>query len=148
MRGAVELSNVHNIVLVLQHSRFVVVDIEVVGSAEDCHHTRESSRPRLPVHAISSILRFVCSDDGEEVVLFEEIACSWIGEEVRTSSNVVVNVELSSLLLSEFFQWVSPENVAHQAVSRRFSESINLSMSVCVIAPSKLTYTFDVLQGM
>ena len=125
MRCAVELSNVHHIILVLQHCSLVVVDIEVVGCAKDGHDAGEAGSPRLSVHAISGILRFVGSNDGEEIVLLEEVAGGWVGEEVGASSDVIVNVELASLLLSEFFQWISPEYVAHEAMGRRFSESID-----------------------
>ena len=125
MRRAIELSNVHNIVLVLQDRSLVVVDVKVVGCAEDCHDARKASRPRLSVHAITGILRFVGSDDGEEIVLLEEVAGGRIREEVGATSDVVVNIELASLLLSKFFQWIGPENVAHQAVGGRLSEPIN-----------------------
>lgn len=37
MRTTIELSNVHNVVLVLEDGGFVVVDVEVVGRGEDRH---------------------------------------------------------------------------------------------------------------
>ena len=75
MRRAVELSNVHNIVLILEYSRLVVVYIEVVGCAEDGHDTREACRPRLSVHPVPSILSLVRANDGQQVVLLQEGAC-------------------------------------------------------------------------
>ena len=74
MRCAVELSDVHNIVLVLEHGSFVVVDVEVVWRRENGHNTRETGRSRLTVHSVSGILRFVRSDYGQEVVLLKESA--------------------------------------------------------------------------
>lgn len=64
MRSAVELSDVHNVILVLQHSCLVVVYIQVIRSTEDGHDTGEASGASLAVHAIPGILGFVCSNDG------------------------------------------------------------------------------------
>ena len=69
MWSAVELSDVHYIVLVLQNGGFVVVDIEVIGGGKDGHNTWETCRSSLAVHSISGILSFMGSDDGEEIVL-------------------------------------------------------------------------------
>ena len=63
MRRAIELANVHHIVLVLQDRSFVVVDIEIVGGTEDGHDTWEACRPRLSVHPVASILSLMCADD-------------------------------------------------------------------------------------
>ena len=76
MRGAVELSDVHDVVLVLQDRSFVVVDVEVIRRREDGHDTRETCCPSLAIHSVSSILRLVSSNDGKEIVLLQEIACS------------------------------------------------------------------------
>lgn len=67
-----ELSDVHNVVLVLQDSSLVVVHIEVVWCTEDGHDTRETRRPGLPVHSVPGILGFVRTDDRQKVILFEE----------------------------------------------------------------------------
>ena len=75
MRCAVELSDIHHVVLVLQHRGFVVVYIEVVGCAEDGHDTWKARCPSLPVHPVTSILSLVRADDGQEVVLLQEGAC-------------------------------------------------------------------------
>ena len=100
---AVELSDVHDIVLVLQDRSLIVVHVEVVRGGEDGHHTRKACRPCLAVHSIASILSFMGPDDGEKVVLFEEVAGGRIRKEVGAASNVVMHVELASLLLAEFF---------------------------------------------
>ena len=63
MRCAIELSDIHHVILVLEHCGFVVVDIEVVRCAEDGHNTRESCCSCLPIHTISSVLCFMGSDD-------------------------------------------------------------------------------------
>jgi len=70
-----ELPDVHNIVLILKYRSLVVIHVQVVWCTEDRHDTREACRPRLPVHSVTSVLGFVCSDDGEEVVLLQERAC-------------------------------------------------------------------------
>lgn len=145
-----ELSNVHDIVLVLQNRSLVVIHVEVIRCAEDGHHTRETSRPRLPVHSVTGILGFVGTNDGEQVVLFEEGAGGGIREEVRASTNVVVYEEIIRLLLSKLFEWIGPENVAHQAMRRWLSETVNLDRSAKVSqAPvSTSTYAFQVVQSV
>lgn len=70
-----ELTNVHDIVLILENSSLVVVDIQVVGCTEDSHDTRESSSSGLAVHAVSSVLGFVCANDRKKIVLFQEGTC-------------------------------------------------------------------------
>ena len=124
VRCAVELSDVHDIVLVFEHGSLVVVHVQVVRGGEDRHHRREASRPSLSVHTVSCILCLVRSNDREQVVLLQERASSRIAEEVRASSHMVVHEILLRLLLSEFFKRVGPENVAHQAMSRWLSEAV------------------------
>lgn len=121
-----ELTNVHDIVLVLENSRLVVIHIEVVGCTKNGHDTREASRPGLPVHAVAGVLRFVGTDDGKKIVLFEESTSRRIREEIRASTDVVVYKEIVGLLLSKLLKRVGPEDVAHEAVRRWFSETINL----------------------
>lgn len=113
MRGAVELPDIHHVVLVLQNRGLVVVHIEVVWSAKDGHHTRESCCSSLPVHAVPGILSFVRTNNGEQVVLFEECTCGGVGKEIGASSNTVVNEIFASLFLPELFQRVGPQDVAH-----------------------------------
>lgn len=121
-----ELSDVHDVILVLEDSGLVVVDIKIIGCAEDGHDTREAGRPSLPIHSVAGILSLVGADDGEKIVLFEESACSRIREEVRAAADVVVDEKIISFLLSKLLEWISPENVAHEAMCRWFAESINL----------------------
>ena len=61
MRGAIELSDVHDIALVLQDGCFVVVYVEVVGGREDCHYRRETCGFCLPVHSVAEYLSEVVS---------------------------------------------------------------------------------------
>lgn len=63
MRRAVELSDIHNIVLVFQDSGLVVVDVEIVGRAEDGHDAWEACGAGFSVHAVPGILSFVCTND-------------------------------------------------------------------------------------
>ena len=74
MRCAVELSNVHDVALILEDSCLVVVHIEVVGCGEDGHDGGETCCLCFAVHTVAGVLGFVCADDGEEVVAFEELA--------------------------------------------------------------------------
>lgn len=77
-----KLPDVHDVVLVLQNGSLVVVHIEIIGRTEDGHDARETSRPSLPVHAVSSVLGFVGTNDREQVVLLKEGACGGIREKV------------------------------------------------------------------
>lgn len=113
MRRAVELPDVHDIVLVFEYRGLVVVDVEIVWCAKNGHYTGEASGPRLSVHSVPSILRFVCPNNREKIVLFQECAGGRVGEEVRASANVVVNKEFRSLFLTKFFKWISPQYVTH-----------------------------------
>lgn len=70
-----ELSNVHDIVLILQDSSFVVIYVKIVWCAENGHNTRESSSPGLPVHSITGILSLVRTNNRKQIVFFEESAC-------------------------------------------------------------------------
>lgn len=89
-----ELSNVHNIILVLQDSRLIVIHIKIIGRRENRHHTWESSSLCLPIHAVTSVLGLVCSNDRQKIVFFQEGASSGIGKEIRTSSDMVVYEEV------------------------------------------------------
>lgn len=126
MRSAVELSDVHDIVLVLEHGGFVVVDIEIIGCREDGHDTGETRCPSLSIHSVTSILSFVGANNREKVVLLEEIASSRVGKEIRATSHVIVDKILRSLFLAKFLKRISPKNITHQSVGRRLSETINL----------------------
>jgi hypothetical protein len=53
MWSKVELSDVHHITLVLQHSSFVVIHVQIVRGGENGHDRRKSSCPRLAIHAIT-----------------------------------------------------------------------------------------------
>ena len=74
MRGAVELPDVHDVALILQHGRLVVINVKVVRSGEDGHDGGEACCFGFAVHAVAGVLGFVRADDGEEVVAFEELA--------------------------------------------------------------------------
>ena len=65
MRCAIELPNVHDIVLVLQDGGFIIVYVEVIGCAEDGHDTWEACCPSLSVHPVARVLSFMCADDGQ-----------------------------------------------------------------------------------
>lgn len=54
MRRAVELADVHHVVLVLEDGCLIVVHVEVVGRREDGDQRREARVLRLLVHAIAA----------------------------------------------------------------------------------------------
>ena len=130
MRCAVELANVHHVVFVFQYGGFVVVDIEVIRGTEDGHDAGKAGSACFPIHSVASILSFVSANDREKIVLLEKGAGGRIGEEIGAAPDVVVHKEFRCLLLAELLQWVGPEDIAHEAMSRWLAESINLQESV------------------
>jgi hypothetical protein len=72
-------------------------------------------------------LGFVCSNNGEKVVLFQERASGRIRKEVGAAANAVVDEEIASLFLAKFFERIGPKDIAHKTVGRGFAETINLS---------------------
>ena len=75
MRSAVELSDVHDVILILKNGSLVVVDVKIIWCTEDGHNTREAGSSCLSVHAVTSILSFMSTNDGKKIVLFQEAAC-------------------------------------------------------------------------
>ena len=73
-----KLPDIHDIVLIFQNSRLVVVHIKVIGRRKDSHDARESSCLGLPIHPVPCILCLMRTDDGQKVVLFEERASSGV----------------------------------------------------------------------
>jgi len=126
VQNLTELSDVHDVVFVLENSGLVVVDIQIVRRAENGHDAWEACSPCLPVHSVACILSFMRTDDGQQVIFFEETARCGIGEEVRATADIIVDKELLRLFLSEVFQRIRPQDVAHQSVSWGFAKSINL----------------------
>ena len=126
MRGAVELTNVHNVVLVLQNRSLVVVNVQIIWSREDGHHAWETGCPGLTVHPIASVLSFVCTNDGKQIVFLQEGAGRRIREEVRTTSDVVVKEVVAGFLLTEVLERVCPEDIAHQTLCGGLPEPVNL----------------------
>lgn len=101
MRAAIKLPNVHHVRFVLQHRGLVVIHVEIVGRAENCHHGGETGRLRFAVHSIPEsrrkdlktvigtlwnapgILSFVSSDNGQEVIALEEVTCGLVARRLN-----------------------------------------------------------------
>jgi len=105
MWGAIELSDVHNVILILQHRGFVVIDVQIIWSREDGHDGRKLCCSSLAVHAIArykpkatkdlpSILRFVCSYYRQEIISFKELTGSVIAEIVSGNLNRMKKIYL------------------------------------------------------
>jgi len=62
---AVELSDVHDVILVLQYGGLIVIYVEIVWGAEDRHNAGKTGSPRLAVHSVTSILGLMCPNDGK-----------------------------------------------------------------------------------
>lgn len=130
----VELSDVHNIVLIFENGSLVVVYVEVVGSREDGHDRWETCRLGFAVHPVAvrrnearqgvgkygaqrlmcpsscspCILCLVGANDGQQIVALEELTCCLVCEEIRASSDVVVNEALICLFGAKVFKGICP----------------------------------------
>jgi len=65
-------------------------------------------------------------DDGEQVVLLQEVAGGGVGVEVGASAHAVVAEVLGRLLVAEVLQRVGPQQVAHGAEGRGLLEAVQL----------------------
>ena len=54
MWGTIELSDVHDVALILENRGFVVIYIEVIGGGEDGHNRWEASALRFTIHPVST----------------------------------------------------------------------------------------------
>ena len=81
---AIELPYVHHIVLVLQHSSFVIIYIKIIGCGEYCDERWKASRLAFSVHTVSGVLRLVGADDREQIVVLQKLAagCIAVNEKV------------------------------------------------------------------
>jgi hypothetical protein len=147
VRCAIEVPNTHNIVLVLQYSRFVVVDVKVVRSTEYRHNTREACRSSLPIRTTAGIPGFVGANDGQKVALFEKGASSRIWE-VRAAPHMIMDEVFSSLFLSKFFQGIRPKDIAHEAVSWKVHGNDRSAIVSAAIIAISYTYILEVSEGM
>ena len=59
MRGGNELPDIEDIIFILENSRLVVVNIEIVWAREKCHDSWEACPPRLSIHPVPGITRRV-----------------------------------------------------------------------------------------
>lgn len=67
MGRAIELPDIHQVVLESNDGCLVVVRVAIVGRAENADYGREPSGTLL-VQAVTFVLRFMSSDDGQQVV--------------------------------------------------------------------------------
>ena len=59
MRGTIELPDIKDVAFILENSRLVVVNIEIVWAREKCHDGWEACPPRLSIHPVPGIMRRV-----------------------------------------------------------------------------------------
>ena len=59
MRGVNELTDIENIIFILENSRLVVVAIEIVWAREKCHDGWEACHPPPSIHPEPGIMRRV-----------------------------------------------------------------------------------------
>lgn len=76
MRRRVVLANCNVFVGVFEYRSSVLVHIEIVGSREDGYYGWKIAFWGLGVYRVSGILSFMSSNDGEQVVSFQELTDS------------------------------------------------------------------------
>lgn len=54
MWGTVELPDVHDVALVLENGRFVIIHVEIIGGREDGHDGGKTCALRFTVHAVTA----------------------------------------------------------------------------------------------
>lgn len=64
-------------------TNLVVINVEVVGRAEDGDQRWEARRLRFPVHAVARILCLVRPNDAQQVVVLQEIAARRVTEKEK-----------------------------------------------------------------
>uniref|UniRef100_A0A182J1E9 Uncharacterized protein n=1 Tax=Anopheles atroparvus TaxID=41427 RepID=A0A182J1E9_ANOAO len=101
-------------------------DVEIVGRGEDGDQRGETGGRALPVHAIAGVLRLVRPDNGEQLVVLQEITARLVAVEVRTPAHGIVRVEVRVLLVAEVLERVRPEQITHGAERRRLLEPVQL----------------------
>lgn len=62
----------------------------------------------------------------KQFIPLQELASGLIGEEVRTSTDVIVRERLGGRFLSEVLSRVGPEGVTHETGGGRFAEAVEL----------------------
>lgn len=72
-----------NVMLIKRCSNLVVINVEVVGRAEDGDQRWEARRLRFPVHAVARILCLVRPNDTQQVVVLQEIAARRVTEKQK-----------------------------------------------------------------
>lgn len=118
MLAVVELLDIQLIVLELDHSAFVLVKVAVVRGREDRDNAREALIAPV-VHLETLKLHLVRSDQADQAVPSEELAES-LEAENEGAASLLVRFELAALLPCWVVHWVRPEQVAEQALQRRF----------------------------
>jgi hypothetical protein len=113
VRHAVELPDVHHVVLVAQDGSLVVVGIKIVGGREEGDHAREALGT-LAVHLVARVLGLVRADEREEIVPVEELDHGTVTVHIRAAAHFVVLEEIFHIG-TKVFHRVSPEQVADTA---------------------------------
>lgn len=126
MGAAIELPYVHHIVLVLQHSSFVIIYIKIIGCGEYCDERWKASRLAFSVHTVSGVLRLVGADDREQIVVLQKLAAGCIAVEIRATPDGIVSEVFIGLLGSKIFAGVRPQEVTHGPERGRFLEPVDL----------------------
>jgi hypothetical protein len=100
VRRAVELANVHHVVLVLEDGGLVVVHVQVVGRREDGDEGGKGGLRALLVHAVAGVLGLVGADDREQLVVLQELAAGGVAVEEGAAPDGVVREVVARLLVA------------------------------------------------
>jgi len=127
VRRAVKLADVHDVVLVFQHGSLVVVDVKIVWGREHGDEGGEAGVSAPLVHAVARVLRLVRADDGEELVLLQEIAHGVVAVVVGAATGVVVREQILMGLRAVVFEGIGPQKITHWAKRGGLAKTVDLA---------------------
>lgn len=115
---------VHHVVVEFYDSSSVVIDVAVIRRRKNSYHEGKFTVPTPFIKLVSINLRFMRSDDTEQVVLFKKFRHSFSIEVEGTASGGVRFISFRSFAILGVNR-ISPEYVTIETLSRRLLKTIH-----------------------
>lgn len=117
------LFNVHFIVLYEDNCSLVMIFAAIIWRAENCDYRWECLMAAPTVHFVAIDLDLMGANDGNEVVLAQDLFDGVQTELDGTLSlHIFAETEFAGFSI---LHWVGPEEIAEEAVKGRFDESVD-----------------------